>query len=253
MSQVADPLSRPATQGAAAPLLDGERLAAIATESFRSAEPYPWLNPEGVLTDSAFDLLRHNMPVMELMKPSFGRKRAHGQQPHDRHALEYGADLPVHPAWHQLVAELNGPLYQDFLARLFATRRFTLSYHWHYAPRGCSVSPHCDARRKLGSHIFYFNTAEDWDPAWGGETLVLDDGGRLSRNSAPDFADFDRIQAAEALGNRSFLFQRRGDSWHGVRPLACPEDRMRKVFIVVVNGDGPMARLRRLFHRPEGY
>ncbi len=241
------------TAEAPARLLDGARLDAIATEEFRDAEPYPWLNPEGVLTDAAFDALRAALPPVEQMKPSFGRRRAHGQAPHDRYALEYRPDLDVDPLWHRLVAELEGPHYQRWLARLFATWRFRLSYHWHYAPRGCSVSPHCDARRKLGSHIFYFSTADDWDPAWGGETLILDDDGRFSRRSAPGFDDFPRGYAANAIGNRSLLFQRQGNSWHGVKPVTCPEGRMRRVFIVVINADGPVARLRRLLHRPEGY
>ena len=235
------------------PLIDQSRLDAISTASFREAVPYPWINPEGVLTEAAFELLRTNMPPLDVMKASFGRKRAHGQKPHDRYALEYRPDLDIHPAWHQLVAELNGPIYQQWLARLFNTRRFRLSYHWHYAPQGASVSPHCDAKRKLGSHIFYFNTADEWDPNWGGETVVLDDGGRFSRASAPDFDDFDRSWSAEAIGNRSLLFQRQGNSWHGVKTLNCPEDRLRKVFIIVVNADTLAGRLRRLFHKPDGY
>jgi hypothetical protein len=234
-------------------LLDLARLDTIPESAFRAAEPYPWLNPEGVLKDDAFTLLAAEMPPMELMKPSFGRKRAHGQTPHDRYALEYRPDLPVHAAWHQLVRELQGPAYRSWLARLFGTRRFTLSYHWHYTPRGCSVSPHCDAKRKLGSHIFYFNTGGDWDPAWGGETLILDDEGRFSTRSAPEFEDFARSWAADAIGNRSLLFQRRGNSWHGVRPVSCPEGLLRKVFIVVVNADTLAGRMRRLFYRPEGY
>ncbi|MCC5864957.1 MAG: hypothetical protein JJU31_07580 [Wenzhouxiangella sp.] len=235
------------------PLIDQSRLDAISTASFREAVPYPWINPEGVLTEAAFELLRTNMPPLDVMKASFGRKRAHGQKPHDRYALEYRPDLDIHPAWHQLVAELNGPVYQRWLARLFNTRRFRLSYHWHYAPRGASVSPHCDAKRKLGSHIFYFNTADEWDANWGGETVVLDDGGRFSRASAPDFDEFDRSWSAEAIGNRSLLFQRQGNSWHGVKTLNCPEDRLRKVFIIVVNADTLAGRLRRLFHKPDGY
>ncbi len=236
----------------ATPLLDGAALAATSTESFRQAEPYPWLNPAGLLSEPAFDLLRANLPRVDQMKASFGRKRAHGQTPHDRYALEYQPDLDLHPAWHQLIAELNGPVYQNWLARLFATRRFHLSYHWHYAPRGASVSPHCDAKRKLGSHIFYFNTPDEWSADWGGETVILDDGGRFDRASAPAFEDFDRSWPADAMGNRSLLFQRQGNSWHGVRELLCPEDRLRKVFIVVVNADNLSGRLRRLFHRPDG-
>ncbi len=233
-------------------LLDQDRLQRISTESFRQAVPYPWLNPEGLLTTEAFDLLRANMPPVDMMKASFGRKRAHGQSPHDRYALEYQPELAVHPAWHQFIAELNGPEYQAWLARLFATRRFRLSYHWHYAPRGASVSPHCDAKRKLGSHIFYFNTEDEWQADWGGQTVILDDGGRFKRSSAPDFTEFERAWTANAMGNRSLLFQRQGNSWHGVKALECPEDRLRKVFIVVVNADDLSARLRRLFHRPDG-
>ena len=68
-----------------------------------------------------------------------------------------------------------------------------------------TCSPHCDAVWKLGSHIFYFN--EDWNPGWGGETLVLDDGGRFSRRSAPDFDDFvqQRLEVTE-LSERPLNF-----------------------------------------------
>jgi hypothetical protein len=229
------------------PLLNHAALNAIATSDFRDAEPFPWINPEKVLTDEAFEQLRTQMPPMEIMNASFGRKRAHGQTPHDRYVLEYDAALPVAECWHRLVEEFEGPVYQAWLARLFGTRRFSLTYHWHYTPRGASVSPHCDARHKLGSHIFYFNTAEDWDPSWGGETVVLDDEGRFSRNSAPDFGDFSRTWRADAMGNRSLLFQRQGNSWHGVEMLNCPEDRLRKVFIIVVNATSGLAGLRRLF------
>jgi len=233
-------------------LLNADALAAVTTDEFRKADPYPWLNPKSVITDDAFEVLRTNMPRVDQMKASFGRKRAHGQTPHDRYSLEYQPGLDVHPAWHQLVGEFEGPIYQGWLARLFNTRRFRLTYHWHFAPRGASVSPHCDAKRKIGSHIFYFNSPEEWSADWGGETVILDDGGRFSRSSAPDFDDFDRSWPADAVGNRSLLFQRQGNSWHGVRELLCPEDRLRKVFIIVVNADTLGGRLRRLFHRPDG-
>ena len=118
---------------------------------------------------------------------------------------------------------------------MFGTRLLQLNFHWHYTPNGCSVSPHCDAKRKLGSHIFYFNTTADWDPSWGGETLILDDRGRFPRNSAPRFEDFDVVIPGEALGNRSLLFARGDKSWHGVREIHCPAGAYRKVFIVVVN------------------
>ncbi len=233
-------------------VLNQKTLESIAPQSFQNADPYPWINPEEVLTREAFDELRANMPPTDIMKASFGRKRSHGQKPHDRYALEYHPDLDIHPLWHQFIAELNGPVYQQWLARLFKTKRFKLTYHWHYAPRGASVSPHCDAKRKLGSHIFYFNTEQDWDRSWGGETMILDDSGRFKTSSAPDFDEFDRSWTADTMGNRSLLFQRQGNSWHGVKSLQCPEDRLRKVFIIVVNADTLTGRIRRLFHKPDG-
>ncbi|MDP6540837.1 MAG: 2OG-Fe(II) oxygenase, partial [Planctomycetota bacterium] len=107
-----------------------------------------------------------------------------------------------------------------------------------YTPRGASVSPHCDAARKLGSQVFYFNDEATWDPAWGGETCVLDDGGRYSHRSNPDFADFDALETVPATGNQSLLFARRGHSWHGVRELTCPEGELRRVFIMAVESTG---------------
>lgn len=215
--------------------LDLDRLAAINVKAFRATEPYPWANPAGLLTDDAFKTLRRTLPDPALFTKFFGVQRSHGQQPHDRLTLDYREDLPIAREWHEFVAELLGPEYSRFIRQTFDRRLFRLNFHWHYTPNGCSVSPHCDARRKLGSHIFYFNTEEDWDASWGGETLILNDHGRLKRESAPKFEDFDEVIPSRTLGNRSLLFARGKSSWHGVREIHCPPEKYRKVFIVVIN------------------
>lgn len=215
--------------------IDYAKLDAIDIEAFRDTKPYPYLNPVGLLTDEAFERLRTTLPPLEAMQPFFGYERSHGQQSHDRYVLEYEDHLEIAPAWREFIEELRGSRYKNFLYKAFDTRFLQLNFHWHYTPNGCSVSPHCDAKHKLGSHIFYFNTPGDWEPSWGGETIVLDDGGRFDRESAPKFEEFDRAIHAEAMGNRSFLFARSGNSWHGVQEIKCPEGRYRKVFIVVVN------------------
>jgi len=231
--------------------LDYDRLERLDVDAFRLQTPYPWINPEGLLTSEGHRRLLATLPDQSLFTRHFGNRRAHGQMSHDRFALEYGADLNVAEDWHAFVAELRGPRYGRLLKRMFDRRFLRLKFHWHFTPRGCSVSPHCDASRKLGSHIFSFNTERDWNPAWGGQTLILDDAGRFDRRSAPRFEDFDRVIAAEAMGNRSVLFARRGNSWHGVRELACPDGQLRKVFIVVV--DGLVLGLRRdLWNRLRG-
>jgi hypothetical protein len=224
--------------------LDYERFEAIDPRAYRAQKPYPWSNPEGLLKPEAFRVLRSSLPELSLLEPFFGKARKSGQEPHDRYMLEYKEGAPVPEPWRKFIEELKGERYRRLLCRLFDVRAISINFHWHYTPSGCSVSPHCDSRRKLGSHIFYFNTEEDWDPGWGGQTVVLDDGGRFPPDSAPRFEDFDAEISSVAVGNYSFLFTRRGNSWHGVREIRCPEDRMRRVFIVVVNDHRPWARFR---------
>ncbi|MCP3984638.1 MAG: hypothetical protein GY723_09610 [bacterium] len=213
-------------------LLDLESLEATPPRSFRRTRPFPWwagpaLRPE------AWQALYERMPDPDQLEALFGKQRRFGQASHDRYVLEYRPDLPVHPIWHQLVEEIEGPAYQRFLAQRLGRRRLRMLYHWHYTPRGCSVSPHCDARRKLGSHVFYFNDPARWRAEWGGETCVLDDEGRFSWRSGPAFEDFAHSEIAPCTGNQSLLFARRANSWHGVRPLECPEGELRRVFIAV--------------------
>ncbi|MEE2980827.1 MAG: hypothetical protein VYA71_04700 [Pseudomonadota bacterium] len=214
--------------------LDTARLQALNSAAFQGKSPYPWVNPQGLLSAGGFRELTDALPDIDQFERVFGKRRAHGQQSHDRYTLAYHKGLDLAPSWRHFIAELEGDGYQAFIRRLFGRGGFRLRYHWHYTPAGCSVSPHCDGRDKLGSHIFYFNTADDWQAAWGGETVVLDDGGRFKRSSAPAFENFDRAISAETMDNHSFIFARQGDSWHGVREITCPEGHLRKVFIVVV-------------------
>lgn len=52
---------------------------------------------------------------------------------------------------------------------------------------------------------------------------------------------------ANAIGNWSLLFCRRGNSWHGVREIRCPGDELCKVFIVVISRFTPADRIRARF------
>jgi hypothetical protein len=224
--------------------LDYDQLDRLRTRDFRRARPYPWANPENLLRDDAFRLLLERLPDIGLFDKNFGYERDHGQKDHDRYSLEYNENLDIDPSWHEFVAELKGPAYRSFLRRLYGFRPMQLAFHWHYTPTSCAVSPHCDSRGKIGSHIFYLNTDEDWKAEWGGQTLVLDDHNRLDCKSAPTFDDFDDFKAAEAIGNRSLIFQRTPHSWHGVKAIDCPEGRLRKVFIVVIRRTRPVKALR---------
>ena len=193
-------------------------------ERLEEVEAEPFINPYGLITDEGYERLLKEKPDLSELTRSFGYNRGK-QISHDRYQLEYKSG---YGAWSEFVNELHGAEYSKFITRMFHCEGFYLNMHWHYTPKGCSVSPHCDALHKIGSHIFYLN--DDWEREWGGGTLMLD--GSFDENSAPGFDDFDNEFTGECIGNVSMLFGRR---WHGVRELTCPDDKLRKVFIVVIN------------------
>ncbi len=224
--------------------LNIDKLRNLQREDFLAVKPYPYFNSEGVLTQSGFEDLLDNMPPLSMFEKKFGYERRAGQAPHDRFSLEYTPGMAVSKPWQEFIAELCSDAYRSEIARLLGANKVEFRFHWHYTPNGADVSPHCDARREHGSHLFYFNSREDWRPEWGGSTLVLDDGGRLSYDSAPDLEEFDAVHECESIGNYSSLMLRTDHAWHAVRPIACPEDRLRRIFIVVVNPDKLFWKIR---------
>ena len=227
--------------------LDIDKLRNLRVEDFLATKPYPYFNSAGVLKESGFQDLLANMPPLEMFEKKFGYERRAGQAPHDRYSLEYTPDMQVPRPWKEFIGELCSAAYRSEIERLLGARKAEFRFHWHYTPSGADVSPHCDARREHGSHLFYFNSAEDWDPAWGGATLVLDDGGRLGYNSAPALEEFDGIIECQSIGNYSALMKRTDHAWHAVRVIECPQDLLRRIFIVVVNPDSLWWKLRDRF------
>jgi len=224
--------------------IDFDRLEAIDPDEYRAQKPYPWANPVRLLRPESFDALRTRLPDISHFEAFFGKDRKGGQEPHDRFQLEYKDDSPVPTVWREFIEELKSARYRRHMCRLLDVRSVSVNFHWHYTPPGCSVSPHCDSKRKLGSHVFYLNTEDDWKASWGGQTVILDDGGNFPTESAPCLEDFDAATECESVGNKSLIFTRKGHSWHAVREVTCPAGDMRRVFIVVLNDDTLVARLR---------
>lgn len=237
--------------------LDRDRVDKVSSEAFQKQQPYPWVNVQGVLTPDGYERLRQTLPDISLFERKVGVKRAYGQAPHDRAILHYRPYLELAEPWKEFVAEIQSDWYRSFLGRMLglgADKRFILTLEWYYAWRDCGVSPHCDARRKCGTQIFYFNTEEDWKPDWGGHILIMDDGGHFRAHSAPSFDQLAVAAALDARDNQCLLFQRTEHSWHGVRPLNCPEGALRKLFIVTVNLPGFQVWWRRVRGKdPDGY
>jgi 2OG-Fe(II) oxygenase superfamily len=237
--------------------LNQEVLEGLSAAAFQGQKPYPWVNIANTLTPEGFEQLRAALPDVSLFERKVGVKRGYGQAPHDRAILHYRPGVELAAPWKEFLAELEGDSYQLFLRRMLGLppgKRVIPTMEWYYAWEGCAVSPHCDARRKRATHIFYFTTEADWQADWGGQILILNDEGRIKAHSAPQFDDLQVAAALDPRGNGSLLFERTEHSWHGVRPLRCPPGTLRKLFIVTVNLPTLQVWWRRLRGKdPDGY
>tara|TARA_B110000503_G_scaffold75368_1_gene116348 strand:- start:19677 stop:20432 length:756 start_codon:yes stop_codon:yes gene_type:complete len=215
-------------------------LDAIDPEDFQTKNPFPWVNPQYFIAPDRYPELLQSVPDLARFTAFFNKQRKHGQASHDRYILDYERGMELAPQWRDFVEELCSDSYRDFICRLLNVSNVCFRFHWHFTPNGGEVSPHCDSKGKIGSQIFYLNTVGDWDWSWGGETVILDDNGRIASDNAPSFEDFDTVYPAQTQDNRSILFGRRGNSWHGVRRINCPDNYYRKVFIVVFEEYRPL-------------
>lgn len=237
--------------------LNSEVLASLSGDAFRQRQPYPWTSIPGTLTEAGFERLRETLPDVSGFRRMEGVKRSFGQGSHDRYILHYNPKIEIAPPWKEFIAELHSETYQSFVRRMFGLgpgNTYIPTLEWYYAWQGCSVSPHCDARRKLGTHIFYFNTEADWEADWGGHILILDDERRFKPHSGPAFDDFKTAAALDARGNESLLFERTDHSWHAVRSLGCPPSHLRKLFIITINVPNFQVWWRKVRGKdPDGY
>lgn len=215
--------------------LNREVLEGLSAEKFRDTKPYPYVHIDHTLTAEGYQRLGETLPAVENFDKHVGMKRGHGQMPHNRFMLHYKAGLELPGPWQEFLGELRGDYYQQFLRRLLGRRTYIPTFSWHYAWEGCSVSPHCDAARKRATHIFHFNDENDWDPAWGGQTLILASNKPIATHSAPTFDELTVAAGHGPAGNGSLLFQRTPISWHGMTPLQCPPGKLRKIFSVTLN------------------
>jgi hypothetical protein len=215
--------------------LNLDALRQIDGATFQNTKPFPWINPHGALYDEQFEKLRKTFPDVSLFTKSYGIERAYGQKPHDRWELFMRDGLPLSPEWKEFVEEIMSPEYRKELERIFGTTNFSVRYWWQRATTGASVSPHADSVKKLGTQIFYMNSSEDWQDAWGGKTIILDDEGKFPEHSAPELSSFSKKYEAQILGNRSLIFMRTAHAWHAVDELKAPEGAYRKLFTVILD------------------
>ena len=225
-----------------------------------------WCSFDHLIPEEQFAELSRSFPELELFEKHTGIPRGHDQRPHDRWylALEhsiYGDKAcnkgctnlsRLSPCWQSFINELKtAPEYRKMLSDFLGTENFTLRFAWHVAGKGYDVSPHIDSPDKAGTHIFYFNTEEDWKKEWGGETVIL--GQPKTQIPNPEISDFGDIQTIPMLGNKSVIFKNSPTAWHGVAPLQCDAVSTRKIFNVIIEYTHDTGRLscfmRRVYNR----
>lgn len=198
--------------------------------SIETRAPFAWHRYEALVKPDRFAALREEFPDVEQFRHDVGRQRMDGRRPHDRHLLAW--DEEVHqrlsPTWRSFLDELRGEAFVDYLTTALGQKPARVRFDWHRSYRGCEVSPHPDAANKIGTLIFYCNTPEDWDAAWGGDTLLLGDLQRATNK--PDCDDFASVTPVPMLATQCFFFRRSDHSWHAVAPLQCPDGVYRKTF-----------------------
>jgi hypothetical protein len=211
-------------------------------------DTFYWKEIPGVISNSFYNLLCEEYPEISLFDKHVGIPRAGLQRPHDRYylALNWGPysrkrrffsqrgvikKRGLTRSWQSFINLLESDSYVRFVSDILKTNNFKIRFAWHMGFTGAEISPHVDAPPKLGTHIFYFNREGEWDPKWGGQTVLLS--GLKKECENPEFADFSHSWEANNIGNTSLIWKNSPLAWHGVRPLAAPEGSFRKIFTVV--------------------
>jgi hypothetical protein len=103
-------------------------------------------------------------------------------------------------------------------------------------PNGAEVIPHTDAPRKLVSLLLYFRD-DDWQDQYGGGTEFYEP---IDAERARTWKPTDRVPFSElkSIGECGFArnclagFVRSPNSYHGVRPIVCPEGATRRALLI---------------------
>jgi hypothetical protein len=222
-------------------------------QAYQTADPFPH-----VVLDGLFDPALLKQILVEFDGMDRGKWHSSDKEFERKWATE---DIQhFGPTTRTFINQLNGGLFLNFLERLTGIQGLISDPHLrggglHEIRREGALGVHADFNlyprlnlwRRLNL-LLYLN--DEWDPAWGGATLILDDRGRLSPASNPSFDDFEAETPSISIGNYSLLFRRTDHAWHGVRELRCPAGRLRKLFSVIVASDEPGKRLSRVWNRP---
>jgi hypothetical protein len=192
-------------------------------DAYRDARPFPHAAFDGFLGEGEALALEEHFPRPD--HPGWMR-RDYREQSGRLGQLQRTGFEGVHPTLRNLLAELSGMAFMDFLAALTGIEGLIPDPHFRGAglsltlPSG-HLALHADFNRDRTRHLERKVTAlyylgRDWDPAWGGALELWNES--RTRCEASYLPVLDRL-----------VVMAHGDTyWHGhPEPLACPEGRFR--------------------------
>lgn len=193
--------------------------------SYLAAAPYPYAVLDDFLGAPVARLVADRFPRPE--HPGWMR-RDYDEQSARLGQLQRTGFAGVDPLVRQLLAELSGMAFIDFLGALTGIDGLIADPHFRGAGltatlRGGHLAVHADFNRDRSRHLdraltVLYYAAPEWDDAWGGALeLFAKDGARSVVSIAP-------------RPDRLCVLSHGDDHFHGhPHPLACPDDRFRAV------------------------
>ena len=146
--------------------------------------------------------------------------------------------------WRAFAAYLYGPLFDGHIRRVLLDRGVQLRdgsyrarFEFSWLHRDGYVRPHTDAVQKVVSIVCPM-VLEDWQPAWGGATEILEP---IEGQSPVEFDRWERFRTIDSYpfqSNTANLLLRTDRSWHGVRCKANPIAR-RSITINLIQMEDP--------------
>ena len=193
--------------------------------AYRDAAPWPHVVIDGLLGDARAAAIAEAFPP-----PSHRawKRRDYAEQAGRLGQLQRGGFDDVAPALRQLLAELNGMAFVDFLAALTGRRDLITDPHFTGAGPmatlpGGHLAVHADFNRDSARHLdrvasVLYYAPRAWEAEWGGELELWDRARtRCEVRIAP-------------VRDRLVVIAYGEDHWHGhPSPLRCPEGHLRAV------------------------
>lgn len=207
-------------------------------EQFKNNIQFPWMNIKDFIHKYKFKLLFDNFLPYDVFEKRKDGVYMISQRVYNEHNLQEPWDkLSQYEYWEGLARDLKSKEYREFLNDMFEEKMKHLAIEFFILRKNSGSRPHCDMKRKIGSHLFYLLPSDYWDPSWGGQTEIILTDKKESEQHTSYRTSLDQLNGKTIkpiiVDNHSLLFKKTDRSWHFVDAINCPPDKMRIMFQLI--------------------